>query len=576
MEGLNSALPKLLDLAGNFNVDIRAILIDYAEKLKTQDCSFPEAALLIQQCSEIYGRKVDYLHSLVVELSESMNSRMYQSEGSKEDDVPPRKELSHRKRKTAAPITIEDFTWQTIKLDKPKIIKKTKKKKHCMEPICVSLIGKNLESKNVFHIYEDELNNIGTKKQFRINWHLQPSCRLEENLVKIEDQNLWTDQILGEVLDIPDTEEVNCGSEHHGDCCFNELEGDEVVSVAKDATAGVVEHIIEQETYQPSEFATVENKHERLQKPKKCLTSNFKLPFELTKKGAKPESNYTHFLFSNMLKRALRMKSALPLPPIFTEKNADKKLIAKHIHFMRKRFDLDNRLNVSRSLLEQQEDFLGFEDVNLEDVPDVLTAVGLEDPPNPDHSAVPDCDAGDSFYDGPEVFVTENPLIDYNAKRKTTVDSCAAVKQWREHIQDTLKKDESKRNFDVHEYGSDILNKFQSVGEKLSFGQVVSGSNSSEVSRYFLSTLMLANTSNLLISDSNGLPNTMEITLQHRDRSHAMEDFLVPPSVGGDHEHVPMQHPARKSTENSNPSKRLLKQLPGVGPWKNKSKRKRV
>lgn len=38
-----------------------------------ENFSFPEAALLLQHCAEIYGRKVDYVYNLAVELCENMN-----------------------------------------------------------------------------------------------------------------------------------------------------------------------------------------------------------------------------------------------------------------------------------------------------------------------------------------------------------------------------------------------------------------------------------------------------------------------------------------------------------------------
>ena len=60
---------------------------------------------------------------------------------------------------------------------------------------------------------------------------------------------------------------------------------------------------------------------------------------------------------------------------------------------------------------------------------------------------------------------------------------------------------EKRGDFDIHAYGTQILDKFPEGNRKttIKFQDVISASSPEEVSRLFLSSLMLANTQNLEI-----------------------------------------------------------------------------
>jgi len=74
------------------------------------------------------------------------------------------------------------------------------------------------------------------------------------------------------------------------------------------------------------------------------------------------------------------------------------------------------------------------------------------------------------------------------------------VAKWHEMIGPRLDLVERRKAFDVHLYGSGVLNTFKRGDSSLiDFGDVVRGHKGEEVARYFLSTLMLANTENVEI-----------------------------------------------------------------------------
>ena len=67
-----------------------------------------------------------------------------------------------------------------------------------------------------------------------------------------------------------------------------------------------------------------------------------------------------------------------------------------------------------------------------------------------------------------------------------------------------LESVERRNAFDIHAYGSRILNNFSPQRSSVSFNSVVRGQKPEEKSRYFLSMLMLANTENVEISTADG------------------------------------------------------------------------
>jgi len=84
------------------------------------------------------------------------------------------------------------------------------------------------------------------------------------------------------------------------------------------------------------------------------------------------------------------------------------------------------------------------------------------------------------------------------------------VAKWHEMIGPRLDKVEQRKAFDVHAYGSFVLNSFKESTVSnpnqnlVDFGKVVQGQKGEEVARFFLSTLMLANTENVKISTKAG------------------------------------------------------------------------
>lgn len=68
------------------------------------------------------------------------------------------------------------------------------------------------------------------------------------------------------------------------------------------------------------------------------------------------------------------------------------------------------------------------------------------------------------------------------------------VDDWHNKLQIFLKEEENIPKFDIHKYGTDILNSFTCIGEEKSFTELVQEKNKSEVSRWFLTVLTMVGT----------------------------------------------------------------------------------
>ena len=75
-----------------------------------------------------------------------------------------------------------------------------------------------------------------------------------------------------------------------------------------------------------------------------------------------------------------------------------------------------------------------------------------------------------------------------------STESTRRVQAWHDMIKPRLQEAESRRDFDIHVYGSQILDEFGSespIGSQASFANIIQKKPKKEVARYFLATLQL-------------------------------------------------------------------------------------
>lgn len=104
------------------------------------------------------------------------------------------------------------------------------------------------------------------------------------------------------------------------------------------------------------------------------------------------------------------------------------------------------------------------------------------------------------------------------------------VYDWKQYMSEKF-KDMKSTDFDIHEYGSNIMENFQE-GHPQKFKNIVKGKSAAEVTRYFISALQLANTCNIEIQgvQSGKLSNeTFQLKLITKERYYdRLKDYMAP------------------------------------------------
>lgn len=102
---------------------------------------------------------------------------------------------------------------------------------------------------------------------------------------------------------------------------------------------------------------------------------------------------------------------------------------------------------------------------------------------------------------------------------------------WKNFIEDKLQQSDQRADFDIHEYGTEIIDRVSDVGV-IKFKDIVSGKTSAQVSRYFIASLQLANTYNieLLEPPAACLANDhLQFKFLSRERYHeSLDDYQAP------------------------------------------------
>uniref|UniRef100_A0A0N5CCX1 Condensin complex subunit 2 n=1 Tax=Strongyloides papillosus TaxID=174720 RepID=A0A0N5CCX1_STREA len=95
-------------------------------------------------------------------------------------------------------------------------------------------------------------------------------------------------------------------------------------------------------------------------------------------------------------------------------------------------------------------------------------------------------------------------------------ESYKEVLEWDDFLKPHIKVEEERKNFDINEYGHEVIDKFNSVNQSVSFSDMVKSCPRHMISRYFLSTLLLVNKGNLKISQGDGI-NSISFELLKSD-----------------------------------------------------------
>ncbi|XP_047334214.1 condensin-2 complex subunit H2 [Impatiens glandulifera] len=136
------------------------------------------------------------------------------------------------------------------------------------------------------------------------------------------------------------------------------------------------------------------------------------------------------------------------------------------------------------------------------------------------------------------------------AETEERTELATRVSTWKQRIEQNLEEQESRPEFDIHEYGERVLDKLSSqAGEKpvLSYGDIVRGQEKHEVARTFSALLQLVNNRNVDLEKNAGsvcyeAANPFHVRLI----SHVKKQVVLPSSKKKKRINSPIQKRASK------------------------------
>jgi len=583
-------LKPIKDLTQNWEVPLAELLSDYIDDLQTltitfddgkTSVNFAQAALLLQGTAAVYSKKVEFLWQMVMKTLDMLSSKKV----GEERDEGESGEVGPRGRKKNSVDMTREFELLVTELGRNIDVKNeeesTESRKNALKFIYVTprqLIEKEgSEQKSTkVNLYtgvtQGKWDLLAGKEDFRINsQYVAQTGGLGEELNVdnqylnlVQDDTIPSDSLssgsLGHDHDVDDAPPFPAGpnqSEH-------DLSHESVRAAAQSIASPTSECLA---TAPPTAPASPQNTtpqnttpeplfdpwapldpYEQVCTPKPMKRGKVtRLPPSLSnkRKSAKHLPPVSEYLIEEM-SASLYNPALLPnVAPVFydlaaqeinrrreREKELRREKIAERPDIRREIFGEED----GQDLHEQYDDYVP-DDV-ADDSPDRFFDFDL---PNPhvggdigsvvaEDIPIDDEITGDT--DSYEGLVARRvaQFVSQSQEFLRSTELARRVANWHEMIGPRLDRVEGRKAFDVHAYGSKILNSF-SRSKAIPFSGVVKGLKGEEVARYFLSTLMLANTENVEISTAPGsdlqmgMDNVMLTLLSTTRHHHQLAEF---------------------------------------------------
>ncbi|XP_014786784.1 condensin-2 complex subunit H2 isoform X2 [Octopus bimaculoides] len=594
----NFMLQPIRDLTKNWDVDIASHLEDYLEELENvaitfdggRTMNFAEAALLIQGSTCVYSRKVEYLYALVYEVLDLLvNKRRNKQSNNKDNNAADDPDVTFGgDDEELLPLDDIETSNVTMKEKNDKEIGTIPRRPMSMVPLgeeekgndpLLSKTGELLGNRNDFRLNTSQVNYDScllleasahflsglpnsTNKETTASSHV-PTTVIRENTESDNIiENYDNPEIDDSMDDIPPPEVSTKAVEEEDTAKRSSERLQERANKIKERMAKDKEKVCSVDPWLCQDPYEQKSKTEKPFKKGKTfripeIVDDKKQKSKKRKKEPiteeKPEINLepiedfvanTLFSYKHKLQKNLR-DSCLPefermCWTKLSERQARRKTETKAMETILEQKILDG---------ENLED--GFEigaDLN--------TASGGDDDDNDDNIVGPVLNLQDDLFDiEDDSPITESkrgePVSSYEhlvqkhiedfyigaQKYAQVTELSKRIAEWEEKIIPKLQEEEQHGPFDIHEYGTTIINSLQ-LGNKFPLAKLMSGKPTYEIGRLFLSTLMLANTGNVELSCTGVLEDAMdkaEVTLIRRSQHfEELEQYVAPSLVHKD------------------------------------------
>ncbi|CAH1402983.1 unnamed protein product [Nezara viridula] len=545
------------------------IYIEHIHEPGTVFINFTEAALLVQNTSTYYCKRVDLMYNWVRQFCFSLAEKFLEAtteegEASQEKTNEPKtsqkkgkknKNQLHSDDLEIVPLTHTGSKTVNFKLDKidPSLIRKI---------VLNSCMKTQTKPATCIPVQQSATEEMGFKDEFRLHWKIAYDGLLHEDFrydisqggIAAENNAPEIDDLLKNNEDNDDHDFGDVGMDTIHD---NDMDIDAVPPVNPELSGSVhlntdlPEHRASEDLglmpdHQPVEVSDVQEKVPKKQEenfytviPFASLIMHrkfkkrqvFKLPKELIEEvsesrkkqkkngktdedGKLKESDYNyHLSFSeilggkseDMIQHKLGKRRSA---------NLSKRKKRAQVQSPSENNNVENAADLNNDSVEDDD----------HDFDDIMDHIGDQQVPLED---------GLEEYNGNFENAYEASAQLYGEIMKTKNDPLSITKRvaaWHNMIQPVLEKAEARSVFSVNEYGTRILENFKEPGEVRQFSDVVTGQPREEICRYFLSTLMLANTYNLEIqktTDEELSKDCLQMKLLSKVRHHEELDANV-------------------------------------------------
>ncbi|TRY90586.1 hypothetical protein DNTS_034635 [Danionella cerebrum] len=568
-------LQPLRDLTKNWDIDLASQLGEYLEELDQMTISFgdgnivmnfAEAALLVQGTACIYGRKVELLHNLVFQTLDYISNKNKNdkkaslSDGAQENAPPGTKgddlefaEVELNENMNTLSITMKDPT------ELARVIR--------LPP--ASLIPASSHEKQKFPLLSQKGELLGSFKDFRINTFgmdetgmmclgcshsnfLKDAAVAQHNSSVHEPLLLCLECEGAEVNNnsfVPEDDATGASSpplENHGIEmeCHERVERQEASSGGRKLRSRAEVQPVSEVPKQIKETVDPWKLHDPYatfgeEKPLK-IAKCYKVPAGLDESGKRKRKDssklqdFGNWFFKDFSTVERKLKNGPSFPDlnyIYVSK-MPKQIKAQNQRLRKKGVFLSYEV-LKKSYLEPAEiEEHRHADADDEDCVDQENHDLADEfePLDEPEQIFKDLKLSRMSY---ENLVTMNLDVFLQNSKKYAQETPLSqrVKEWEDGIQQHVAAQEVSAVFDIRKYEDTIVQSFASIGERRTFASVVRGKENTEVCRYMLAALHLANDYSVEINKDDGIEesvDTMTLTLLSNQRAH--ERLTVAPA----------------------------------------------
>lgn len=566
-------LNPIRDLAKNWEIDIAAYLEKYLAELEsvaitfndgTTTINFAQAALLIQGSTCVYSKKVEYLYNLVFQMLDLLSSKRKNQqqkndvENDKEGNTFLEMEENHF-------LSLDDIKEQKH-LEMNENVNFINKRKSCIQLLpCLptSLIPLEEGEKGNVILYNHKGEILGNKHDFRINL-----CDVHKSgtLLFHMCNNLETfDVPVPSAKEFQVEEQEKDGSDISlaEDCNDVDIPSNPInVDMEEEINQNKV--IVEDTNSVPKETPKSLRRSARVQKLLSDAASKTKID---AWKKEDPHEDKQRLIISKgktirmskklqqkKPKNKKKQKKSAHLPPIaefcakayFSHVPKFPKNYLKIPEMIEVEYIYWNEMKTREKFwkIERKKQICEDKDIEMEenewddiveveraesvcdnfeplnDIPNLLELDAIEIAKSADENIKSENIQVVSSYETLVQKYVENYLS--NAAQYCQITELARrVNEWEDKIQPKLQEEEKHEPFDIHVYGTRILDCYGDNNRKqtVSFSSMCKKKERWEICRYFLATLQLANNYNVHINSGDKM-DSIELTLLSRKRHH--------------------------------------------------------